>query len=485
MSFDAEGYLDSLEPLGVRFGLERMHRLVSALGMPQHRFASLHVVGTNGKSSVTEMTAALIEAHGHRAGAYLSPHSRALAGAGERSRGPRSAPRSSRPPPSGSRRPLSRSSGRSSRASGHAVRGGDRERVRRPRRRRGRVRGDRGRARRSPRRDQRAALEGHRADLGRARAHRVPRRHARARSPPRSWPCSHGHSTLVIGRLPPAVAAIARHTASERGARLVVAESDQEPPPICRPRSLPAPQLRRRPRRRRGGHRASSSPKRVSEVAAGARAARPDGADRRRSAAATSTPPTTPTGRARSPRRSPRACRRPAGLRSPSRCSPTRTPRGSSARLRPSSAPRGGHRDPAEATGAGRAAGGERAARRRARGAARAAGIARVETVADPLAAVARARELAAAEGGVAVVCRLALPARLRALILARRSRAPRMRPEAASEGLSDYGSAIGPGSAIRASAHDGAGCRGRRDRHPRLLRARLPVRTPVPLSCG
>jgi dihydrofolate synthase / folylpolyglutamate synthase len=58
----------------MRFGLERIQRLVSALGMPQHRFTSIHVVGTNGKSSVTEMTAALLEAHGRRAGAYLSPH---------------------------------------------------------------------------------------------------------------------------------------------------------------------------------------------------------------------------------------------------------------------------------------------------------------------------------------------------------------------------------------------------------------------------
>jgi dihydrofolate synthase/folylpolyglutamate synthase len=42
--------------------------------MPQHRFASVHVVGTNGKSSVVEMTAALLEAHGVSTGAYLSPH---------------------------------------------------------------------------------------------------------------------------------------------------------------------------------------------------------------------------------------------------------------------------------------------------------------------------------------------------------------------------------------------------------------------------
>ena len=32
------------------------------------------MVGTNGKSSVTEMTAALLEAHGMRSGTYLSPH---------------------------------------------------------------------------------------------------------------------------------------------------------------------------------------------------------------------------------------------------------------------------------------------------------------------------------------------------------------------------------------------------------------------------
>jgi dihydrofolate synthase/folylpolyglutamate synthase len=51
-----------------------MHRLSTVLGMPQHRFASVHVVGTNGKSSVTRMIAALLEAHGMRTGACVSPH---------------------------------------------------------------------------------------------------------------------------------------------------------------------------------------------------------------------------------------------------------------------------------------------------------------------------------------------------------------------------------------------------------------------------
>ncbi len=51
-----------------------MHKLSTLLGLPQHRFASIHVVGTNGKSSVTRMTAALLEAHGVSAGACVSPH---------------------------------------------------------------------------------------------------------------------------------------------------------------------------------------------------------------------------------------------------------------------------------------------------------------------------------------------------------------------------------------------------------------------------
>jgi dihydrofolate synthase / folylpolyglutamate synthase len=74
LSFDPDAYLDSLEPIGWRLGLERMHKLTTALGMPQHRFASIHVVGTNGKSSVARMTAALLEAHGVGSGACLSPH---------------------------------------------------------------------------------------------------------------------------------------------------------------------------------------------------------------------------------------------------------------------------------------------------------------------------------------------------------------------------------------------------------------------------
>ena len=73
-SQDAERWLLDRELFGMRFGLDRMRRLLTALGSPQEAFRSIHVVGTNGKSSTVRMTAAILSRHGLRAGAYLSPH---------------------------------------------------------------------------------------------------------------------------------------------------------------------------------------------------------------------------------------------------------------------------------------------------------------------------------------------------------------------------------------------------------------------------
>ena len=70
----AEGQLRSLELFGMRFGLDRMRRMMTVLGSPERSFEAAHVLGTNGKSSTTRMTAAILERHGLRTGAYLSPH---------------------------------------------------------------------------------------------------------------------------------------------------------------------------------------------------------------------------------------------------------------------------------------------------------------------------------------------------------------------------------------------------------------------------
>ena len=87
----AEDYLLSLELFGMRFGLDRMHRLMTVLDLPQRRFASVHVVGTNGKSSTVRFCAAMLERHGLRSGqlhlaapALLSGAHRGGGGAGVR-----------------------------------------------------------------------------------------------------------------------------------------------------------------------------------------------------------------------------------------------------------------------------------------------------------------------------------------------------------------------------------------------------------------
>src|SRR5262245_59498148 len=70
----AERHLHSLELFGMRFGLDRMRRLMTVLGSPQQSFDAIHIVGTNGKTSTTRMLAAILERHGLHTGAYTSPH---------------------------------------------------------------------------------------------------------------------------------------------------------------------------------------------------------------------------------------------------------------------------------------------------------------------------------------------------------------------------------------------------------------------------
>ena len=70
----AEAWLESLSPWPQEFGLGRMHELLDRLGHPERRYPAIHVVGSNGKSTVARMTEALLAAEGLRVGAYLSPH---------------------------------------------------------------------------------------------------------------------------------------------------------------------------------------------------------------------------------------------------------------------------------------------------------------------------------------------------------------------------------------------------------------------------
>ena len=76
---DALAYLDSHSNYDVSGRitsptLERMQKLMSAMGDPQSTYPVIHITGTNGKGSTTQMITRLLMAHGLTVGTYTSPH---------------------------------------------------------------------------------------------------------------------------------------------------------------------------------------------------------------------------------------------------------------------------------------------------------------------------------------------------------------------------------------------------------------------------
>ncbi|GEO81810.1 bifunctional folylpolyglutamate synthase/dihydrofolate synthase [Pararhodospirillum oryzae] len=67
--------LMSLHPKTIDLSLDRVERVLAALGSPQERLAPvIHVAGTNGKGSVVAFLRAALEAAGLRVHVYTSPH---------------------------------------------------------------------------------------------------------------------------------------------------------------------------------------------------------------------------------------------------------------------------------------------------------------------------------------------------------------------------------------------------------------------------
>ncbi|HEY0833406.1 MAG TPA: Mur ligase family protein, partial [Azospirillum sp.] len=67
--------LKGLHPKVIDLSLDRVHRLLAALGHPERRLPPvLHVAGTNGKGSTLAFARAMLEAAGHRVHVYTSPH---------------------------------------------------------------------------------------------------------------------------------------------------------------------------------------------------------------------------------------------------------------------------------------------------------------------------------------------------------------------------------------------------------------------------
>ena len=54
--------------------LDRIRTLLDYLGNPQETFRSIHLAGTNGKTSTSRMIDSLLRSFGIRTGRYTSPH---------------------------------------------------------------------------------------------------------------------------------------------------------------------------------------------------------------------------------------------------------------------------------------------------------------------------------------------------------------------------------------------------------------------------
>lgn len=69
-----EALLERFAHFGVELGLERIQRLLAALGHPQQQVPVIHVAGSNGKGSVCAYLSAVLTQAGYRVGRYTSPH---------------------------------------------------------------------------------------------------------------------------------------------------------------------------------------------------------------------------------------------------------------------------------------------------------------------------------------------------------------------------------------------------------------------------
>ena len=67
-------WLETLSPWPAEFGLGTIRALLARLGDPQLAYPSIHVVGTNGKTSTVRTAEVLLAGEGLTVGAYTSPH---------------------------------------------------------------------------------------------------------------------------------------------------------------------------------------------------------------------------------------------------------------------------------------------------------------------------------------------------------------------------------------------------------------------------
>lgn len=71
---DVEEYLFGRRRMGMKFGLDRVRKLMKDVCDPQKNFKTIHIVGTNGKGSTTALLSEILRHLGFRTGRMISPH---------------------------------------------------------------------------------------------------------------------------------------------------------------------------------------------------------------------------------------------------------------------------------------------------------------------------------------------------------------------------------------------------------------------------
>jgi len=71
---EAIKYLKNLTKFGINLGLDRITELLRRVGNPHLKLKVIHIGGTNGKGSVANMVASVLQAAGYKTGIFTSPH---------------------------------------------------------------------------------------------------------------------------------------------------------------------------------------------------------------------------------------------------------------------------------------------------------------------------------------------------------------------------------------------------------------------------
>ena len=74
MTYDeAMSFIHGAQKLGTKLGLHNIRELLTRLGRPDRNMEFIHVAGTNGKGTVTNVLSRILESCGYRVGCYTSP----------------------------------------------------------------------------------------------------------------------------------------------------------------------------------------------------------------------------------------------------------------------------------------------------------------------------------------------------------------------------------------------------------------------------